>query len=86
VRLPARRRLRTRTSKPTSAPSGPAGDTVAAKSGPGKMRRTKPQATSRQSAIQPNPWTQPSTSLAWSDSLPTHTTISAVKTHDSSAA
>jgi hypothetical protein len=74
------------TSKPISAPSGPAGETVAASSGPGKIRRTKPHATSRQSAIQPKPCTQPSTSFASSLSLPTHTTMSALKTVDSIAA
>jgi hypothetical protein len=79
-------RYRTSTSKPISAPIGPSGDTVAASSGPGKIRRNQPHSTSSDSRIQPKPCTQPSTCFALSSSPPIHTTSSALKTIDSSAA
>jgi ribosomal protein L28 len=78
--------LRTSTSKPIRAPIGPSGETVAASSGPGKIRLIQPQSTSTDRRIQPNPCTQPSTSLSPSSSPPIHTTSSALKTIDSSPA
>jgi hypothetical protein len=71
------------TSKPISAPSGPAGETVAASSGPGKMRLIQPQSTRIDSRIQPKPWIQPSTSCACLLSPPIQVTSSALKTIDS---
>jgi hypothetical protein len=50
------------------------------------MRRTQPQKTRIDSAIQPKPCTQPSTSLRFSSRPPIQVTSSAVKTIDSRAA
>ncbi len=77
--------LRTSTSNPISAPIGPSGETVAASSGPGKIRLIHPQTTSSESRIQPKPWTQPSVCLADSLRPPIQTTSSALKTVASSA-
>ena len=87
-RLPGRRAARdagARYSRPAVLPTGPSGDTVAASSGQGKMRRRAPWATSRQRMIQPKPWVQPSTVSAFSPKPPIATTSSAVKMHTSTA-
>ena len=89
ARLPARLlrlggRAR-RYSRPTVLPTGPSGDTVAASSGHGKMRRRAPWATSRQRMIQPKPWVQPRIVSTLSSKPPIATTSSAVKMHTSTA-
>lgn len=60
-------------------PIGPRGDTVAASTGHGKMRRTQPTPTATQSPIQPMPCVQPSAVSTDSLKPPIQKTSSAVK-------
>ena len=66
-------------------PTGPSGETVAARSGQGKYRFRQPWATSRHSMIQPKPCVQPSTISALSPRPTTATTISEVKMQTSTS-